>query len=165
MTAFSFDIVSQVDIAEMNNVFDQAHRELMNRYDFKNTPADIEWLSSDKDGIKITGNSEWQIDAIIDIIRKKLAIRNQSQKLLDVTQSVHENNMRMTKEIPFVHGLDQTKVKQLQEIVRQALPKIKMQVQGDSVRVFSSSKDDLQVAISKLKSEEIPFPLQFINYR
>jgi cyclic-di-GMP-binding protein len=165
MAVFSFDIVSQVDIAEMNNVFDQAHRELTNRYDFKNTPANIEWLSSDKNGFKVTGNSEWQIDAIIDIVRKKLAVRNQSQKLLDVSMPVHENNMRLTKEVPFVHGLDQAKAKKLQEMIRQSLPKMKMQVQGDSVRVSSSSKDELQQAISKLKSEEIAFPLQFINYR
>lgn len=64
MANFSFDIVSDYDKAEMNNVFDQVQRELQNRYDFKNTPAAVEWLNGDKTGLKITGNGEWQIDAI-----------------------------------------------------------------------------------------------------
>ena len=66
MANFSFDIESDYDKAEMNNVFDQTQRELDSRYDFKGTPAAIEWLD-DKKGLKITGNGEWQIDAILDI--------------------------------------------------------------------------------------------------
>ena len=59
MASFSFDVVSEYDKAEMNNVFDQVQRELGNRYDFKGTPAAIEWLDSDKTGLKITGNGAW----------------------------------------------------------------------------------------------------------
>ena len=76
MATFSFDIVSDYDKAELNNVFDQSQREMDNRYDFKGTPAAIEWLD-DKSGLKITGNGDWQIDAILDIVRKKLAAREQ----------------------------------------------------------------------------------------
>ena len=74
MATFSFDIVSEYDKAEMNNVFQQVEKEIASRYDFKGTPAAIEWLD-DKKGLKIIGNGEWQIDAILDIIRKKLAAR------------------------------------------------------------------------------------------
>src|SRR5690242_8710538 len=105
MGTFSFDVVSEYDKAEMNNVFDQALREMTNRYDFKGTPAALEWLSNDKTGLKVTGNGEWQIDAILDIVRKKLASREQSQKVLDVTKEIVESNLKTTKEVPFKHGL------------------------------------------------------------
>ena len=79
MANFSFDIVCDYDKAEMNNVYDQTLREIDSRYDFKNTPAGIDWLG-DKTGIVVTGNSKWQIESILDIFRKKLAARGQSQK-------------------------------------------------------------------------------------
>src|SRR5688572_30570906 len=111
MATFSFDAVSEYDKAEMNNVFDQTAREMNGRYDFKGTPAAIEWLNGDKTGLKLTGNGEWQIDAILDIVRKKLAARGQSQKVLDTSKEVTESNMKTTKEVPFKQGLDQDKAK------------------------------------------------------
>src|SRR5690606_7816513 len=72
MGSFSFDIVSDYDKAEMNNVFGQVEREIANRFDFKGTPAAIEWLEN-KSGFKIIGAGEWQIENILDIVRKKLA--------------------------------------------------------------------------------------------
>src|SRR3982751_2710252 len=101
MANFSFDVVSEYDKAEMNNVFDQVQREIDQRYDFKGTPAAIEWLD-DKKGLKVTGNGEWQIDDILDIVRKKLAAREQSQKVLDVSKEVTESNLKATKEVPFI---------------------------------------------------------------
>ena len=165
MANFSFDVVSEYDKAEMNNVFDQAKREIESRYDFKGTPADLEWLDGDKNGLKITGSSEWQIDAILDIVRKKLASRNQSQKVLDAAKEVVESNMKATKEVPFIQGLDQDKAKQLTKIIREAYPKVKPQIQGEAVRVMSNSKDDLQAVMQLLRSQDLPFPLNFTNYR
>ena len=165
MANFSFDVVSEYDKAEMNNVFDQVQRELQARYDFKGTPAAIEWLNSDKTGLKITGNGEWQIDAILDIVRKKLATRGQSQKVLDTSREIVESNLKATKEVPFVQGLDQDKAKQVTKLIRDELPKLKTQVQGDAVRVMSSSKNDLQAAIQLLKQRDFDFPLNFNNFR
>lgn len=165
MGQFSFDIVSEYDKAEMNNVFDQAQREMNNRYDFKGTPAAIEWLNADKAGLKITGNGEGQIDAILDIVRKKLATRNQNQKVLDVSKDITENNLKSTKEVPFKQGLDQEKAKKITALLRENLPKVKTQIQGNAVRVMSGSKDDLQAAIQLLKSQDFDFPLNFTNYR
>lgn len=165
MARFSFDIVSEFDKAEMNNVFDQTQREMSNRYDFKNTPAAIEWLNPDKTGLKIIGNGEWQIDAILDIVRKKLATRGQSQKVLDTSKEIIESNMKSTKEVPFKQGLDQEKAKKLTALIRDKLPKVKTQIQGETVRVASNSKDDLQAAIQVLKGEDFDFPLSFTNYR
>src|SRR5512133_3305584 len=113
MANFSFDIVSEYDKAEMNNVFDQVQREMSSRYDFKGTPAAIEWLNADKTGLKIIGNGDWQIDAILDIVRKKLAARGQDQKVLDITREPVVANLKTTKEVPFKQGLDQEKAKKI----------------------------------------------------
>lgn len=165
MASFSFDIVSEYDKAEMNNVFDQVQRELQNRYDFKGTPAAVEWLNADKAGLKITGSGDWQIDAILDIVRKKLASRGQSQKVLDVSRDLTVANLKTTKDVPFKQGLDQDKAKQITKLIRDGFPKAKTQIHGDAVRVTSGSKDDLQKVIQLLKSRDFDFPLAFINYR
>jgi len=165
MATFSFDVVSEYGKAEMNNVYDQVQRELANRYDFKGTPAAVEWLNADKTGFKVTGSGDWQIDAILDIVRKKLAAREQSQKVLDVSGDVAESNMKATKEVPFVQGLGQDKAKKITSLIRDKLPKVKTQIQGDAVRVTSGSKDDLQAVMQLLRAQDFAFPLSFNNFR
>jgi len=165
MATFSFDIVSEYDKAEMNNVFDQVQREMAGRYDFKGTPAEIEWLNNDKTGIKVTGNGDWQVEAILDIVRKKLAARGQSQKVLDTTREPVTSNLKTTQEVPFKQGLDQDKAKQITKLLRDDFSKVKTQIQGDSVRVTSTSKDDLQAVMQTLRGKDFDFPLSFTNYR
>lgn len=165
MANFSFDVISEYDKAELNNVFDQVQREIGSRYDFKGTPAAIEWLNADKTGLKITGSGDWQIDAIIDIVRKKLAARGQSQKLLDTAQAINESNLKSAQEVPFVHGLDQEKAKKITKLIANDYPKVKTQIQGDAVRVTSNSKDNLQAVMQLLKTQDFDFPLTFTNYR
>ena len=165
MAQFSFDIVSEFDKAELNNVFDQAQREIDNRYDFKGTPAELEWLNNDKTGLKVTGNSDFQIESILDIVRKKLATRGQSQKLLDTSGTPVVANLKTTLEVPFQQGLDQEKAKKITKLVRDELPKVKTQTQGDAVRVTSGSKDDLQAVMKLIQSQDFDFPVNFTNYR
>ena len=165
MANFSFDIASEYDKGEMNNVYDQTRREVEVRYDFKGTPAAIDWLDSDKRGLVITGNGEWQIDAILDIVRKKLAARSQSQKVLDTSKEIIAANLKSTKQVPFKQGLDQEKAKKITALIREHFPKVKPQIQGDTVRVTSSSKDELQGVIQLLKNHDFDFPLTFTNYR
>jgi uncharacterized protein YajQ (UPF0234 family) len=164
MATFSFDTVSEYDKAEMNNVFALSQKEIANRYDFKGTPAEIEWLG-DKSGFKVIGANDWQIDSIIDIIRKKLASRDQSSKVLDLIKTIITSNLKATKEIPFIAGLDQDKAKQITKLLRDNLPKIKTQIQGETVRVIGTSKDDLQTAMQLIKSQDFDFPVTFNNYR
>lgn len=164
MATFSFDIVSEYDKAEMNNVFALTQKEISNRYDFKGTPAEIDWMS-DKSGFKIIGANEWQIDSIIDIIRKKLASREQSSKVLDLSKPVATSNLKASKEVPFIAGLDQEKAKQITKLIREEIPKIKPQIQGESVRVVSTSKDNLQSAMRLIQSHDFDFPITFTNYR
>lgn len=165
MGNFSFDIVSDYDKAELNNVFDQAQREMASRYDFKGTPAALEWLDGDKTGLKITGSGDWQIDAILDIVRKKLASRNQSQKLLDMSADIVESNLKATQEVRFKQGLDQEKAKKITGLIRDKFPKVKTQIQGQEIRVTSGSKDGLQAVMQLLRGQDFDFPLSFTNFR
>lgn len=165
MGNFSFDIVSDYDKAEMNNVFEQAKREIDNRYDFKGTSASLEWLDGEKSGLKVTGDSDYHIDAILDIVRKKLATRNQSQKVLDISRESNTTNLKTTKEVPFKKGLSSENAKKISAIVREQYPKVKPQIQGDEVRVTSPKKDELQAVMQLLKSQDFDFPLDFTNFR
>ena len=165
MANFSFDIVSDYDKAEMNNVIEQAKRELENRYDFKGTSANLEWLDGDKTGLKITGDSDYHIDAILDIVRKKIATRGLSQKTLDISKEATTTNLKTTKEVPFKKGLTSENAKKITVIVRENYPKVKPQIQGDEVRVTSPKKDELQAVMQLLKSQDFDFPLDFTNFR
>ena len=165
MATFSFDIVSDYDKAELNNVFDQTQREITSRYDFKGTSAAVAWLNDDKTGLKITGDHQYQLDAIADIVRKKLASRGQSQKLLDTTKEPIASNLKMTWEVPFKQGLDQDKAKKVNSLIREHYPKAKTQIQGQEIRVMSGSKDELQSIMQLLRSHDFDFPLSFTNFR
>jgi cyclic-di-GMP-binding protein len=165
MAQFSFDIASEYDKAEMNNVFDQSLREIATRYDFKGTPAALEWLNADKTGFKVTGSGDWQIDTILDIVRKKLAARNQSQKFLDISKDSVTSNLKTTKEVPLISGIDQTKAKTLTALIREHFPKAKALIQGEVIRVSSPSKNELQDIMGLLRKQYLSFPINFTNYR
>ena len=164
MPTFSFDIVSEIDKTEMNNVFGQAEKEISNRYDFRGTSAKVDWLE-DKKGFKLTGDNEWQVEAVLDIIRKKLASREQSSKVLDLSKEKVVANLKTTWEVPFKAGLPQDIAKKISANIRAEVPKAKPQIQGDTIRVISASKDELQKVINLVKSSDYDLPLQFINYR
>jgi len=164
MATFSYDIISEYDKAEMNNVFALVQKDIINRFDFKNTPAEIDWMT-DKVGFKVIGSNEWQIESIIDIIRKKLTSRNQSSKTLDLSKPVVTSNLKASQEIPFIAGLTQDKAKEITKILRDEVPKVKASIQGEEVRVTSGSKDDLQAAMRILEAQDFSFPLAFTNFR
>lgn len=164
MAQFSFDIVSTYDKAELNNALQAMQKEIINRYDFKGTPAAIEW-HSDKSGLKITGSNEWQVDALIDIARKHIINRGQNPKIMDLSGKVEESNLRATKIIPFIDGLDQTKAKKITALLREQFPKVKAQIQGEEVRVMSPKKDELQSVMQFLSAQDLDFAISYTNYR
>lgn len=164
MGVFSFDIVSEYDKAEMNNVVAQAQREVGNRYDFKGTQAAIEWLPN-KTGIKLIGDNQFQVDALLDVVRKKIAARGQSSKVLDMTGTPHESNLRVMWELPFKEGLSKGLAKQIAAQVRDISAKVKPQIQGEAVRVTSGSKDELQKVMAAMKNAEYDVPLSYTNFR
>ena len=166
MADYSFDIVSEFDKAEMNNVFDQTLREIGTRYDFKSANIIFEWLDSDKTGIKIIAENQYQLDTIVDIFRKKLSLRGQSLKVLDLDANKPiEVSFKMTWNIPFKKGLNQEKAKQVTSLIRESFPKVKTQIQGDAVRVSAAKKDDLQSVMALLRTNDFDYPLSFNNFR
>ncbi|MGH7197027.1 MAG: YajQ family cyclic di-GMP-binding protein [Candidatus Saccharimonadales bacterium] len=162
---YSFDIVSDYNLAEVINAVDQAKRELTNRYDFKGTSASIEFRDGDKTGLTIVGDNQYHIDALLDIVRKKFGQRGVSQKVLDVSKESVISNLKTTLDVPFRKGLDQDKAKKITAAIREQLPKVKTQIQGSEVRVFSPKKDELQTVMRLLESQEFEFPLDFTNFR
>lgn len=162
---FSFDIVSEYDKGEMNNVLDQVQREVATRYDLKGTSTEIEWLNTDKSGFKITGDNQFHLDAVIDMVRKKSATRGVSQKTFDTSKEPSTSNMKMTWEVVFKKGLDQDKAKKITALLRDKLPKIKAQIQGEEVRVMSPKKDELQEAMQLMRDADFDFPVSFTNFR
>lgn len=165
MANFSFDIVSDYDKAELNNVFDQAQREINNRYDLKGTKAELTWVDNDKNALKITGDNDFHIDAILDIVRKKLAIRGQSQKLLDTSAESTTSNLKTTKIVTLKKGLNQEKAKKITILIRDNYPKVKAQIQGEEVRVSSPKIDELQAVMKLIKEADLDYPIEFINFR
>lgn len=164
-STYSFDIVSDFDKAEMNNVIDQAQREIGSRYDFKGSSASLEWAENDKKGLKITGDHQFHLDAIIEIVRKKAATRGVSQKTFDTSAEPVTSNMKMTWAIAFKTGLDQEKAKKITSILRDKFPKVKTQIQGEEVRVTSPKKDELQEVMQTIQAQDFDFPISFANYR
>jgi uncharacterized protein YajQ (UPF0234 family) len=164
-STFSFDIVSDYNLAEVINAVDQTKRELGTRYDLKGTSADLEFSDANKSGVKVIGDSQYHIDAILDILRKKLAGRNVSQKILDTSKQPVVSNLKTTQEVVFKKGLDAEKAKKITNLIRETHPKIKTQIQGSEVRVFSPKKDELQLVMQLLNKQDFDFPLEFTNYR
>lgn len=164
MAQFSFDIESTYDKAEMNNVEQLVKKEIANRYDFKGTPADIEWLA-DKKGLKVSGSNEWQVNTVIDMIGKQLAKRGMTSKVLNLEGKVTEANMRAWKDVPFKDGLKQDDAKKITKLIKDQHPKVKTQIQGEAVRCTSASKDELQAVMTSLRAADLDFPISFTNYR
>ena len=164
MANYSFDIESTYDKAEMNNVEQLVMREISSRYDFKGTPAAVEWLT-DKKGFKVIGSNEWQLETIIDMIGKQLAKRGMTSKVLDLSGKVTEANLRAWKDVLFRDGLSQDDAKKITKLLKDSHPKVRTQIQGPAVRCTSASKDELQAVMSTLRAVDFDFPLVFTNYR
>ncbi|HSX28610.1 MAG TPA: YajQ family cyclic di-GMP-binding protein [Candidatus Saccharimonadales bacterium] len=163
---FTFDVVSEFDLSEVHNAIDQTKREIANRYDFKGSSASVEFDPKIGNGqVTITGDNQFHLDSIIDILRKRFAARDISQKTLDASREPVTSNLKMTWQVPLIKGLDQDKAKAITKLLRDRFPKVKTQIQGDAVRVSSTSKDDLQAVMQLLRTHDFDFPLNFTNYR
>ena len=159
----SFDVTTGVDLQEVDNAVNQARKEISQRYDFKNTGADIRW--SGETGIEITANAEERALAVLDVFQSKLIKRGISLKALemgDPRQSGKEVKISGT----FTEGINQEQAKKVSKLIRDEGPKtVKVQIQGDELRVTSKNRDDLQAVIALVKGADLDFAPQFVNYR
>lgn len=160
---FSFDIVSEIDQQELANALDQTKREIATRFDFKGLKIEI---NLEKDNLIILVPSGFKLIAVIDILKSKLLRREIDLRILGEMKTEPASGGSVRANIPMVQGISQDSAKLINKSIRDALPKIKSSIQGDTLRVSSKSKDDLQTVMDLLRqSEAVKIPLQFINYR
>lgn len=160
---FSFDITCDFDKQELQNAIDQTRREIQTRFDFKGVMANIDINNKE---LIIHSDSDHKVRAVVDIIESKLIKRNLPLSILDKTKSPETaagGTFRQT--IKLIDALDQEQIKELTKIIRNNFPKAKSLVQGDEVRIFSKSKDELQQIIQYLKNKKNNLPLRFTNFR
>jgi uncharacterized protein YajQ (UPF0234 family) len=160
---YSFDVSCGFDKQEFTNALDQTRREITNRFDFKGVLADID-LSANE--LVIHTESEAKLSAIIDILESKMVKRNIPLAVLEKPGRLEEaTGGTVRNKIKLIDALNSDQAKMISKQVRDNLPKAKPVIQGDSIRVISKSKDELQVAITKLRELNPKLPLQFTNYR
>ena len=163
MADSSFDIVSKLDQQEIDNAINQAQREIAQRFDFKNTGATIQ--RSGENAVEISANADDRATAVLDVFKDKLIKRNQSLKILEAgepRQSGRESKIT----VGLKEGITQENAKKVSKLIRDEGPKgVKVQVQGDELRVSSKKRDDLQAVIALVKAQDYDFAVQFTNYR
>ncbi len=161
-STFSFDVVSDFDRQELVNTVDQAIREISSRYDLKDTKTTVEL---GEEVITVNTDSEFTLEAVHTILRTKAAKRNLSQKIFEYGKVESASGNRIRQEIKLKKGISQEIAKKITKLIRDEFKKVQGPIQGDAVRVSSSSKDDLQGVMQRLKQEDFPVALQFTNYR
>ena len=162
MADSSFDIVSKIDRQEVDNALSQAAKELAPRYDFKGTGATIEWSG---EVIEITANAHDRATAVLDVFKEKLIKRQQSLKILDAGEP-RPSGRESKISVALKEGITSEDAKKVGKLIRDEGPKgVKVQVQGDELRVSSKKRDDLQAVQALVKGQDYDFAVQFTNYR
>jgi hypothetical protein len=160
----SFDVVSQVDMQEVDNAVQQASKELVQRYDLKDTGSKIV-LDRHASTLVVTAPSDFVLKQVIDVLNTKFVRRDIDLKA--VQWGKEEAAAGGTVRIPgqLVHGIDAEIARKINKDIRDGFKKVKVQIEGDKVRIFSPSRDELQNVIHFLKEKDYGIPLQFVNYR
>lgn len=159
----SFDIVSKIDRQEMDNALNQAVKEISQRFDFKNTGASLQWRG--EDAIEVVANADERALAVVDVLKEKVIKRGQSLKVLDVGEP-RASGREVKIDVGLKEGISQEQAKKISKLIRDEGPKgVKVQVQGDELRVSSKKRDDLQEVIALVKGQDYDFAVQFLNYR
>ena len=163
MADSSFDIVSKIDRQEVDNALSQTAREISQRFDFKGTGAEITW--SGEKTIEISANADDRATAILDVFKEKLIKRQQSLKILDAGEP-RQSGRESKISVALKEGITSEDAKKVGKLIRDEGPKgVKVQVQGDELRVSSKKRDDLQAVIALVKAQDYDFAVQFTNYR
>ena len=162
--SFSFDVVSDFERQELVNTLDQVKREISQRYDLKGTET---LVNLDKENIFITTNSELTLNAVNDIIRQKAIKRNLSLKIFDYGEIEVVSGNKVKQTILLKQGIKQEIAKRISKNIRDQIKKINVSINGETLRVSSKSKNDLQLVIKLLSEleESLNIPLKASNYR
>jgi hypothetical protein len=159
----SFDIVSKVDEQEVDNAVNQAIKEMSQRYDFKGSKSEIKW--ENKGEITLTGDDDYKLNAIIDMLQNKLIKRGVSIKSLEYGNVEEASGGLKRQVIKIIQGVDSDKAKAIVKFIKGKKLKVQAQIQGDQLRVTGKKLDDLQEVIAVVKGEDFGVDLQFENMR
>jgi uncharacterized protein YajQ (UPF0234 family) len=160
----SFDIVSEINLQEMDNAVNQAIKEIATRYDFKGSAAGLEFDRKAKE-LKLTGDGESQLEAIRSVLVGKMIKRGVDSRCLDpqkVEQATHKTVRQVYK---LKSGIDKDTAKSIQKAIKELKLKVNASIQGEALRVSGAKKDDLQAVIQYLRTNPPEIPLQFNNFR
>jgi uncharacterized protein YajQ (UPF0234 family) len=160
--AFSFDVVSEVDMAEVTNAVDQARREIATRFDFKNTGTTVQ---QDEDLVEFRSSTEHRLKAAIEVFKEKGVRRKVPLKALSEGPVLPAAKGTFRQSIHIARGINEDKARELNKFIRGLGLKVQTQMQGRQLRVTAKKKDDLQAVIGALKERDFDIPLQFTNYR
>ena len=159
----TFDVVSEVDLQEVRNAVDQAHREVVSRFDFKDTGSSIELGDGE---IQLHSATEDRLRALVQVLEEKLVRRNVSLKGLTYEKVEEASKGTARQTILLAAGIDEAKARQINRFIKdRGVKGVSSQTQGDQIRVSGKKRDDLQNLIAALKEEEFGIPLQFKNFR
>ena len=160
----SFDIVSEINLQEMDNAVNQAVKEITTRYDFKGTSASLEFSRKDKE-LTLTADGESQLEAVRKVLVEKMVKRGVDPKALDPQTAEQATHKTLRQKVKLKTGIDKDTAKTIQKAIKDLKLKVNASIQGDALRVTGSKKDDLQAVIAHLKATPPPVPLQFNNFR
>lgn len=160
----SFDIVSEIEMTEVRNAVDNASRELTNRWDFRNVQASFE-LNDKSELIKVSSESEFQVQQLIDILRDKLSKRGIDGAVLEIPENMLHSGKTYSVEVKLKQGIETALAKKIIKLIKDSKLKVQTQIQGEQVRVTGKARDDLQQVIALVKNAELGQPFQYINFR
>lgn len=158
----SFDIVSKVDLQEVDNAVQQARREIETRFDFKGSKSSLERANEE---IQLQSDDEYKLKALLEILQSKLVKRGISLKSLEYGKVDPAAGGTVRQVVKIKQGIEQEQAKKIVKLIKDTKMKVQASVQGDQVRVTGKSRDDLQTVIQMLREAELPVDLQFTNYR
>jgi len=164
MANFSFDIISEVDLQEMDNAANQANKELSQRYDFKNSKASIAYDRQEKK-ITLIADDDFKLRALTSILTARMAKRNISLKSLKFNEPEKAFGGYLRQTVEICMGIDKERAKELTGIIKGLGLKTQAQIEGEKIKVSSPKKDDLQAVITHLRALDFSIPLSFGNYR
>ncbi|MDD4457436.1 MAG: YajQ family cyclic di-GMP-binding protein [Syntrophotalea acetylenica] len=156
----SFDIVSKVDMQEIDNAVNQTRKEIAQRYDFKGTHNEIDL---DNEAIVMLGADDYKLEAVIDVLKGKLARRNVSAKCLDFGKKEPASGGAVRQRVSIIQGVSKEKGKEIIKLVKDSKLKVQAQIMEDQVRVSGKKIDDLQEVMQLLKGRDLGIELQFVN--
>ena len=159
----SFDIVSKVDIQEVRNAIDQAIKEIRQRFDLKDTHSEVNLEGND--AIQLASSNEYKLEAVKDILCQKLVKRGVSLKNLTFGKVEPASGQSVRQKLSLQQGIPAEKAKEIVRLIKDSKKKAQASIQGDTVRVSSKDRDELQSIIAMLRAKEMGLELQFTNYR